>query len=163
MSQPYQHEKHVLFWSKSRKLGDRVLSNFYPATVEYRGVAFHSIEAAFQAAKYLYSSNPEAFTEFTGMSALEARRAGSKEGMRERNAVLDVVAWDTASATVMRELVQARKATDKTYRDTIDRANADGVALYHFERSGARSKWGGCFKNGVFVGGNMLGKILMTV
>ena len=159
--------EYVLFFSKSKSTSERLLSNFSLSPVEYHGVTFPSIENAFQAAKYRFSTNPGVWTTLAHMSPAEAKREGSKSGMWKHGAVLDVAAWTEASPHVMKTLVQRRMQTDALYRHTIETGRRDGTAFLHFERSGAKSFWGGCFPAdaprtpSAFAGKNVLGKILM--
>lgn len=163
---------YLLFWSRAKGADEKRLSTFFPCRVEYRGVAFPCVENAFQAAKFLYSTRPELFDtlDWQGMSASEAKSAGSKSGMRRLGARLTrVQQWDKDSAGIMKELMQCRMRTDGEFRRIVQAARADGTALLHFERSGARSRWGGSFPKGCervpekFVGHNLLGKILMSL
>jgi ribA/ribD-fused uncharacterized protein len=160
--------EYIYFFSKSKGALERRLSNFYPARVEYKGVVFPSIENAFQAAKYECSSKPDVFRDLARaeMTPAMAKSAGSKTGMKKRGAVLDVAKWNDQSVAIMKRLVKSRMKTDDLYRKTILLARKQGLPIYHFERSCAKSFWGGCFRKGEahlaknFVGENMLGKIL---
>ena len=65
---------------------------------------------------------------------------------------------------IMESLLMSRYVNDINFQHTVDELNNNGVILYHFERSGAKSFWGGYInKDGVFVGNNKLGKILMKL
>lgn len=166
--QDLQSDWYILFYSKSACPTARHLSNFArsPVPFTYRGREFDTIEAAFQAAKYLYSDRPELFGEVAGLPPAEAKSAGSKSGMLKRGARLDLGRWNGSSVGVMKELVRARMAVDERYRETILAARGSGTALLHFEARGKAPVWGGRFPAGEertpgnFRGGNLLGKIL---
>jgi hypothetical protein len=61
----------------------------------------------------------------------------------------------------MKDLVNLRYSNDKEFKQIIDNAKSKNIELLHFERSGKSSYWGGCMKNGEWVGENVLGKLLM--
>ena len=157
---------YLLFFSKARDLTARYLSNFTEAPVEYNGVVFPSIENAFQAAKFLHSTKPHLFAELASMTPAEAKSAGSRTGMKKRGATLDLATWDKVSLTLMKQLVEQRMKTDARYKEIIEQGRRDGVAFLHFERSGAKSLWGGSFPKdfpkapAYFHGANRLGRIL---
>lgn len=158
--------KHLVFHSRARDPDGQTLSNFFPCLLEVDGHRFTSIEAAFQAFKYRFSTRPELFAKLSGVEAKTARRMGSKTGMMRNGAVLDVERWNAASEEVMRSLVQLRLLTDPAYASVLRKAREEGTVLLHFERSGALSRWGGSFSRKdrkVFQGNNLLGKILMSV
>jgi ribA/ribD-fused uncharacterized protein len=158
---------HLLFHSRARKPVERMLSNFHPSPVVYEGVRFPSVENAFQAAKFLRSTRPDLFASLAGLTPAEAKRRGSKSGMKAVGAVLDAPRWDSESVGVMKALVALRMDADAEFRRVVEDGRRAGLAFLHFERSGARSFWGGCFPKGAprtpagFVGRNTLGKILM--
>lgn len=165
---------YILFFSKSKHALERRLSNFYPAQITYKGVTFPSIENAFQAAKFLHLLGPERerkdlFAAFADMKPVAAKSAGGKGAMKRHKVLLDVEGWNGASVRIMKLLVKKRMKVDDLYRKIILLARRQHVPLLHFERSCARSVWGGCFDKtksreaNNFKGQNLLGKILMGV
>jgi|TARA_B110000261_G_C12891201_1_gene280507 predicted NAD-dependent protein-ADP-ribosyltransferase YbiA (DUF1768 family) len=94
-----------------------------------------------------------------GCSAKEAKSMGSKGGMKKRRTTLDVKTWNIVSYECMSELLKLRFEQDPQFRETI--LDADGK-FYHIE---TRSPyiWGGCMKNGVWVGQNRLGEIVNSL
>jgi len=163
---------YIYFYSKSKTATARHLSNFHvvPEKLVYRGVAFPSVENAFQAAKYLHSTRPELFETLAHMTPAAAKSAGGKGGMKKVGAVLDVDAWTSENVRVMRELITIRAAVDEEFRRHLGMARARGLKLLHFERpprGGGLAFWGGSFANAThreladFRGENMLGRIMM--
>lgn len=159
---------YIYFWSKSSSPDARHLSNFAPAPLEYRGVAFPSVENAFQAAKYLRSTRPEVFETLARMTPAAAKTAGGKAGMKRVGATLDVAAWDGDSPGVMRELIALRVASDERFREQLAVARAHNTHLLHFERPPRTglAVWGGHFPQrsralADFRGRNTLGRIMM--
>ena len=75
------------------------LSNFYPAKMEFEGIAYHSSEAAYQAQK---CKNPEDKILFANMYADEAKRFGRKVEMRED--------WEEVKVDLMQKIVIAKFA-----------------------------------------------------
>lgn len=178
--------KFIQFYSKSKEYIGKRLSNFYvgPGGVLYRGITFPSIEHAFQAAKYMYTLPPTTgdFVDTTPsqrfsavadviakMTPEGAKRAGSRSGMKQYAVQLDVKKWNADSVDVMKALVASRMKRDDLYRTLVNGGRREGIVFLHFERSCARSEWGGCFKAGEprvvsnFKGQNKLGKILSGV
>ena len=170
----------VQFWSRSKDLGDipsfgnwrRYLSNFCTEIsfcVDMSKVAgcsvfpsvlrFRSAEHAFQAVKYTYSTKPLVAFELSEniKTPLEARRAGSKTGMKKHRAMLDVKQWDARREAVMQHILQARFAQDSKFRAILQFVRVHRWYLQHYENRVAHNKafWGG--------DKNVLGCLLMNL
>lgn len=81
----------------------RYLSNFYKCYIEYKGVVFNTVEAAFQAAKVKTNNNTdmiEALNAFAKMTPSEAKKAGRKVILRED--------WEKVKNDIMYELVRLK-------------------------------------------------------
>lgn len=171
-------ERTEIFYSKSKNKADlgkgipatwrRQLSNFAPVEVTIDGRTYPSVEAAFQAAKAQHSSKPEMARKFevggsVGPDPAEAKRHGSKKVYKAEGAVLKVQAWDAARDAAMFRALQARLEVDAEFRKILEASKEANVRLVHYERSGARSYWGGAVKDGAVVGTNKLGKMLMAL
>lgn len=160
-----------------RSFAAKYLSNFreLPTPLKFRGQEFRSIEHAFQAAKYLHTTRPEIFDKFAVNGELGAltsgsqiKKAGGKAAMKKQGVSLDVEAWDKVASSYMAELIRARRKVDKLYRQLLIGFVKNKTRLYHMERSGKKSYWGGFFPKGTvqgdpeaWVGGNELGKLLL--
>lgn len=164
----------LLFFSKSKDLSARYLSNFtiIPCGLtipddfivkELVGHVFPSVENAFQAAKYVLAGNLKVALELKNVPPSVSKSMGSKTGMKKNKCILDVSAWTRISYIVMKQLIQERANQDKPFRDTIKNAIENKISLKHFERSGKKSFWGGCFKEGVWYGNNALGNIMENI
>ncbi len=167
-----------IFYSKSKNKADlgegipptwrRQLSNFAPVEVTIDGRTYPSVEAAFQAAKAQHSSKPEMARKFevggsVGPDPAAAKQHGSKKVYKAEGAVLKVQAWDAARDAAMFRALQARLEVDAEFRKILEASKEANVRLVHYERSGARSYWGGAVKDGEVVGTNKLGKMLMAL
>ena len=161
----------LLFYSKSKHLTNRYLSNFtnisagimIPETfplVELIGYRFPSIENAFQAAKYCLAGSLKIALELRHKTPSESKSMGSKSGMKKCGIVLDVIRWNQLSYPIMLELVRERLKCDELYRLIAKYCVENKIKLKHFERSGDKSFWGGYFKNGIWYGYNSLGRII---
>lgn len=73
------------------------LSNFYPAKMEFEGIAYYNSEAAYQAQK---CKNPKDKILFANMYADEAKKFGRKVEMRED--------WDEVKVELMTRIVEAK-------------------------------------------------------
>lgn len=170
--------KIELFYSKSKSKADlgkaipadwrRQLSNFWPQEVEVDGRKYPNPEAAFQAAKALMSSKPEMAKEFEvggsiGPDPADAKKAGSKKAYKAAGATLKAADWDKVRNEAMMNVLKARYATDAMFRQILEATLKANILLLHYERSGAKSYWGGAVKDGEIVGENMLGRLLMTL
>ena len=154
--------KYLLFHSRAKDPDGKVLSNFYPCSFVYNDRHFHSVEEAFQCMKFTFSSNPDLYNQVFNDPKL-AKSAGSKSGMKKFKCVLNISDWNQNSKRIMKEIMSARYDSDTLFRNILNRCKNENIMLYHFERSGAKSFWGGCFKDGTFVGNNALGKIILNV
>ena len=170
--------KIELFYSKSKSKADlgkaipadwrRQLSNFWPQEVEVDGRKYPNPEAAFQAAKAMTSSKPEMAKEFEvggsiGPEPADAKNAGTKKAYKAAGATLKAADWDKVRVEAMMKVLQARYAADPMFRQILEATLKSNILLLHYERSGAKSYWGGAVKDGEIVGENMLGRLLMTL
>ena len=170
--------KIELFYAKSKSKADlgkaipadwrRQLSNFWPQEVEVDGRKYPNAEAAFQAAKAQMSSKPEMAKEFEvggsiGPDPADAKKAGSKKAYKAADATLKAADWDKVRNEAMMNVLKARYATDAMFRQILEATLKANILLLHYERSGAKSYWGGAVKDGEIVGENMLGRLLMTL
>jgi predicted NAD-dependent protein-ADP-ribosyltransferase YbiA (DUF1768 family) len=153
-----------------------------------RGIKFPSVENAFQAAKYagyaapssafvkrtqrpLYLSNPEndrarkmiPINVLGKLNPREAKTFGGKKGMLKNDFQLtDPLDWENDSKRIMNALIRLRYQQDAAFKASILHFARKGKKFYHYERSGAKSFWGGYFPKagGPWVGNNELGKIM---
>lgn len=167
--------KHILFFSKSKNLEHRYLSNFQIIDEgfiiddtfffkEMVGRKYHSIENAFQASKLCCAGfEMEYLDAMEKISPPEARRYGSKASFKKYKKELDVNEWNRISTPIMKHLLILRYNHDELFRKLIDDANRENVILCHFERTGEKSYWGGYFKDGQWKGKNKLGKLMQQL
>lgn len=129
----------------------RFLSNFYPCRVQYQGLAFTSVEAAFQAAK---CADPLQRSSFCDLSASDAKRLGRTVALRPD--------WEQQKVSVMKELL-IRKFQDNP--ELLGRLLATGTALLIEANTWHDNAWGDCTCSrcrGV-PGRNQLGRLLMEI
>jgi len=156
---------NILLHSRAKCEGGKYLSNFYTCAILFRRKKFDSVENAFQAAKFQLSNKSEYFEKLNYKTAIEAKKMGSKGGMKKLGAILDVNEWNKSKDEIMKSILISRYMNNHKFKEIIDDTNSKNLQLYHFERSGPNSYWGGCFnKNKTeFVGYNKLGKLLMDL
>lgn len=166
---------NVLFFSKSKNLEHRYLSNFQVldkgfviddtfVLKELVGRRFHSIENAFQASKLCCGNFDASHLDIIEeLPPVDARRYGSKGNFKKHNKVLNVEVWNRISTTIMKQLLKLRYNSDECFRDFIQEAKRNQMNLYHFERSGEKSYWGGFFKDGQWKGKNTLGRLMQEL
>ncbi|MCA9700851.1 MAG: NADAR family protein [Myxococcales bacterium] len=179
---PAQHARlyTVLFYSGSRPepalLPDlpatwrRVLSNFHREDLVVDGHRYASVEHYFQGQKALCSTRPAMASRFraddddsVGPDPAAAKSAGSRKAYTRAGASLDGAAWERRRLQVMRTALAARWAQQPLFRAVL--SSTAGLELLHFERSGARSYWGGNLgrEDGLPRGQNHLGLLLMAL
>lgn len=161
----------LIFHSRSKNLGKthdlpcsslRDLSNFSMHSVEYDGKIYPSLEHAFQALKYLFSNKPEIAPQFeiggSILSPQQAKSAGSKGGMKERGAVLNVDFWNKKRDEIMIDLVESKIRRNAEIRNILEIAKRLDIRFVHFSRMdmywGAHVNEDGTIKKGE----NHLGK-----
>lgn len=119
------------------------LSNMYPCVIEYKGITYSCVEAAFQAQKC-----PERAQEFKGLNGFEAKRLGRKVNL--------VAGWDATKDRIMYEIVRAKfmQNADLAQRllDTMPEELVEDNTWNDFY-------WGRCWGRGL----NKLGQILDQV
>lgn len=122
------------------------LSNFYTCNLEYGGLTFNNVEAAFQAQKCV---NDEQKKMFTNISGAEAKRLGRRVTLRSD--------WENVKVGIMKELVMQKFIQNpelkKLLMNTGDEKLVEG-------NTWGDSFWGVDSRRG---GRNMLGKILEEV
>jgi predicted NAD-dependent protein-ADP-ribosyltransferase YbiA (DUF1768 family) len=136
----------MLFHSGAKTEDGRVLSNFYPCEIVYDNLKFKTAEGFFQGLKCLFSDSPRDIFLFQEMEPLEAKRAG-------RRLKIDIDAWNKHSVESMTFVLKLRYEQDIRFNEVVNKYRSEG--LYHFDRAGKKSFWGGEM--------NMLGKIMMNL
>lgn len=124
----------------------RFLSNFYPSNALMGGIAFPSVEHAYQAAKTLDMDMRMSIANAT--SPGQAKRMGQKVILRSD--------WEEVKLGIMLKLVKQKFTADKLLRQQL--LDTDDCELIEGNYWGD-TFWGMC--DGV--GENHLGKILMMV
>lgn len=122
----------------------RFLSNFWPCTIEYEGLIFGSVEAAYQAMKTLDMKIRKLFTTY---DARTAKKEGKKLTIRDD--------WDDVKEPIMAELVMIKFAIPELKQRLL---NTDDAELIEGNTWGDIF-WGIC--DGI--GKNRLGIWLMQV
>lgn len=121
------------------------LSNYYPCTVQYKGIEYQSSEAAYQAQK---CADPAACNEFIGLTADEAKKKGREVKIRED--------WDIIKKRVMVDvLITKFKQHPELVKRLIDTGNAQLIE----GNTWGDIYWGICEG----VGQNLLGEILQKM
>lgn len=121
----------------------RWLSNFWPAGVMLDGVAYPSVENAYQAAK----THPENRAPFQRCTSWEAKKLGRQIPVRS--------GWNDIKVDVMRSLIEQKFAPGTTLANKL-LATGDGAIIEG--NSWGDTFWGVCRGKGE----NHLGKILMA-
>lgn len=137
----------------------RFLSNFYPSPFVWRGVAWPTVEHAYQAAK-TSSMEDDTIPESTLMWLLGTRRTAG-EAKRWGRSVARRPDWEDVKLSIMKELLQAKfrygvRLFKPSARDLL---LATGDAELIEGNDWGDRFWGVC--NGV--GENHLGRLLMEV
>tara|TARA_B100001094_G_scaffold177896_2_gene171898 strand:+ start:4209 stop:4862 length:654 start_codon:yes stop_codon:yes gene_type:complete len=160
-------ENSIIFHSRSKDQRGKLLSNFSNMLtgIKIFGQTFYSVENAFQAIKFLYSSKPKNFKKLSNISPKEAKKMGTKTYYKKNNVTLNIDKWNNVSQTVMEHLINLRYVQDVAFSTLVKHCNSNSIELFHFERSGEKSYWGGYFSkvDGEFYGKNKLGNIIMNL
>ena len=173
---------YLKFNSKSKN--GRCLSNFADLEVQMNGNVFLTGEHAFHFWKYSnaaygvprpgsldasknrqrelinYATRFVGSEPIVGSTALDAKRAGGKKGMKLEP--YELYEWNTLVAEkTQREICEYKFKTYQECRDTLAAAAAAGAILIHQDnRANQYTPWGGKIsKEGELVGQNKLGKI----
>lgn len=121
------------------------LSNFFTATVTYKGLTYQNNEAAFQAQKCVIEDERKQFVSLTGA---EAKKAGRRVQLRKD--------WEAVKVGEMREIVKAKFFQNPNLAEKL---LATGDMVLEEGNNWGDKTWGTV--NGF--GQNLLGKILMEV
>ena len=121
------------------------LSNFFLCQVEFEGMNFSNVEAAFQAAKTLDMEERESFF---GLSGGQAKRLGRRVELRSD--------WEEVKIDIMRQVLKSKFTQNPELREKLI-ATGDTELI---EGNNWNDRfWGVCRG----VGKNHLGKLLMEV
>lgn len=170
----------LIFYFKSKNLDARYLSN---TTVFEKGYLmidpdifptpnnilkkkkFHSIEHAFQVYKLSISNASENIIDdlIKTTDVKIVKQMGGKTFFKRNNLVLDIPKWNNMSDKFLRYLVRQRLHVDDKYKNIVQSCVKNDIKLYHFDRCGEKSRYGGYFKKstGNWVGKNLLSKIIV--
>lgn len=170
----------VINWRKK-------LSNFWPVQIRPSPIiingqnifeeqyTFSSVEQAFHWAKYHFTdqlpSYPSILTQYVPSEFIDDARflkeirpimvnvksSSGKKNMKKLGHTLLVDKWDNARVQVTAHLLRTRLKVDYEFRSILQNSEGD---LLHFERTGAKSFWGGAIKHG---GNNALGVLMMQL
>lgn len=121
------------------------LSNFYPCSIEYEGLTYFSVEAAYQAQK---TDDRLIKRKYSLLSAAEAKKLSHKVEVRKD--------WNDVKVPIMRELLQ-QKFTK--YPHLKEQLLATGDIEIIEGNNWGDIFWGVCEGKGE----NMLGKLLMEI
>ena len=121
------------------------LSNFFLCQVEFEGMNFSNVEAAFQAAKCLDMKERE---RFFGLSGGQAKRLGKRVELRPD--------WEDVKIDIMRQVLKSKFTQNPELREKL--IATGNTELIEGNNWNDRF-WGVCRG----VGKNHLGKLLMEV
>ena len=121
------------------------LSNFFLCRVEFEGMNFSNVEAAFQAAKCLDMKERE---RFFGLSGGQAKRLGRRVELRSD--------WEDVKIDIMRQVLKSKFTQNPELREKLI---ATGVTELIEGNNWNDRFWGVCRG----VGQNHLGKLLMEI
>lgn len=134
--------KELWFFSGSKDPRARYLSNFASYKNFFKDRFYHTLEAAFQAAKAdpkFSDGTPEAREEYCkalqeATTGLKAKQLGSKSGFRNFGLTLNVPAWEDGKLEIMRCLLAVRAEADDKFSNTVLTLVSEGYVLKHFVR-----------------------------
>jgi len=121
------------------------LSNFFLCQVEFEGMNFSNVEAAFQAAKCLDMKERE---RFFGLSGGQAKRLGRRVDLRSD--------WEEVKIEIMRQVLKSKFTQNSELREKLI---ATGDTELIEGNNWNDTFWGVCRGKGR----NHLGKLLMEV
>ena len=121
------------------------LSNFFLCQVEFEGMNFSNVEAAFQAAKCLDMKERE---RFFGLSGSQAKRLGRRVELRSD--------WEEVKIEIMRQVLKSKFTQNSELREKLI---ATGDTELIEGNNWNDTFWGVCRGKGR----NHLGKLLMEV
>ena len=175
-------EFFIKFWSRGTDLKKKemkkynlpantpkLLSNFAETPVQWNHHMYPTVEHAFQAAKYMFSTLPSFEKEFRVGESIGlqppkvAKTAGSKTGMKKNKAVLNIVEWDSQKNDIMQQLILDKIERHDIIRSILQSCREHHIPLFHYSKDDY--VWG-CTINEeegiVKEGSNLLGELFMN-
>lgn len=129
----------------------RFLSNFYECEIEYDGLIFGSVEAAYQSQKCMRRSEKEKFTK---LNPSESKKFGREIYLRPD--------WDKIKAGIMYELVKIKFTTHEDLREMLLATGTEELIEGNWWHDNFFGKCN-CLKCKKEEQRNELGKVLMRV
>ena len=155
------------FYSRSKDQNARYLSNFTVLNkpLNINGLYYNSIENYYQDQKFKSSFGDKSklpdFTIKGKLTPKQAKSFGSKGGMRKFGFKLNNNLWSKKRIYVMVEAIFYRFLQDKKFKSIVEMYIKEKIILIHFER-GKNPFWGAYIrKDGIYIGQNVLGDIIM--
>lgn len=124
----------------------RVLSNFYSCSIEYDGLIYGSVEAAYQAQK---TTNLVLRKDYTRYGPAQAKRAGRRVNLRED--------WENVKIGIMRELLRYKFREGGPFCADLQATKPHELVEGNYWGD---IVWGQC---PLGIGENWLGKLLMEI
>ncbi len=125
------------------------LSNFYPFVMEYNGLFFNTVEAAFQSQK---TTDPNKMVKFASIiDPNEAKRLGRKVELRPD--------WEGVKLQIMHKILKI-KFSDPILKEKL---NDTGIEELIEGNTWGDRYWGAVLKDGKWEGQNWLGRLLMQI
>ena len=147
-------------------------SNFYPALITVENQTFPPVEHCFCAAKASCSTQPAHVQEFQldgsigKTESVTGQTSGFQGGLctRERH-IACTKAWIQQRDSRVAKALAARAQQDGLFRKVLLETKQRNLHLLHFERTGAKSHWGGNINKGTGQpqGTNRFGQLLMAL
>ena len=125
------------------------LSNFFPCVIEWDGHVFATVEHAYQAAKTDNLADKIAIQQ--AKTPGQAKRLGRSVTLNEH--------WEKEKVRVMKSLVKLKFAKPSFRQMLMD----TGTEKLIEGNTWGDKFWGAVLEDGLWVGDNMLGRILMKV
>lgn len=128
------------------------LSNFHSVTIEYKGLVYPNVEAAFQAQK---CASEEAKLKYTKkMNPLAAKQMGKREPGLPEN-------WNDIAGDIMEDILRVKFSNEELRQKLLATGDAELIEGNHWHDN----RWGqcSCEKCRDKKAENLLGKILMQI
>lgn len=122
----------------------KMLSNFYPVTIQYNGETYASVEHAFHATKLKHFGHPRSVDfavgaiNYVGNEGSSVKKAGGKNGLFRMNNV-QIAEWNRISRGVLVELWQEKFGRNAELRKVLK--STGNARLVHDMGRGHTERW----------------------
>lgn len=172
----YNNSDVIKFYSKSKNLKSRLLSNFSETKIKIHDIEFNTGEHAYQYLKFktiadsVKEQNPKRAEQLinhaqkivVSTNPQEAKKMGGTGKLGLKISEQESIIWELEAESIQEDICIYKIENYSEIREYLLNTG-DNYLLHQENRAKPSTKWGGRIKNGELIGENKLGEIWMKL